>query len=360
MLSIETFSALLDGIDVLVCGLTPVGFIWHFNRRCEQATGLTRDDAVGKDWREIFATRERHEDVAALWQQVTCGQTHRPYEAICRNNRRIRWHFSKWQPAPEGIEQGLCASGIDVTQEREALARAREVERTIALAHLAAGLAHEIRNPLNNASLQLKVAERHLTGSNDGVKDAIRAAGAEIRRTAELLDDFLIFARPEALKLDRVDLRALAARAIGRKAKLAMKAGVEIDLLPGPSPLIEGDEHRIGQAVDNLLTNAIEAASPSPGGRVQLCIEMANNAACLLVEDNGPGLPAPDAPIFDAFFSTKPRGTGMGLAIVQRVALDHGGSITAARRRDWTVFRLALPIVFGALPLASSESLPKL
>ena len=106
---------------------------------------------------------------------------------------------------------------------------------------------------------------------------------------------------------------------------------------------IEIDGAKVEQVLLNVLQNAIEAA-PAGGGAVVVRVRRQPRRALIEVEDDGPGLPSPDAPIFDAFFSTKPQGTGLGLAIAHRIVTDHGGTIDVTSRPGSTVFRITLPL----------------
>jgi signal transduction histidine kinase len=98
------------------------------------------------------------------------------------------------------------------------------------------------------------------------------------------------------------------------------------------------------QAVLNLLKNAIDAVAATDGGRVVLRTRREPRHGIIEVEDDGAGLPSPEAPIFDAFYSTKAQGTGLGLAIVHRVVSDHGGTVSVDSRAGRTIFRVALPL----------------
>ena len=338
---------LLDSMTMIVCGLDRSGHIVAANDRCRRLTGL--DGAlIGRDWREIFASAERHDQVTSLWASVTPEGGTGEFEALCRTGRRLRWQFSRWRGGDDGA---LCAVAVDVTDERDRLARRRAVERVTALANLGAGLAHELRNPLNSASLQLTLAERKLARAGAaaaGAGDPIGQAMREIDRAAALLDDFLAFARPEPLAIARVELGGVVARAIARVRARAQAHGVELVVGAGPAMAAEADGARLEGALVQLLTNAIDA-SVGIADEVTVSWTCAGNALSLEVADRGAGLPSESAPIFDPFFTTKPGGTGLGLAIVERVAHDHGGSVEVERTGGTTVFRLRLPIIVGVL-----------
>jgi PAS domain S-box-containing protein len=341
---------LIDGLEILICGLDDDGTIHLFNRPCERLTGLARDDVVGRSWLDMFAIGQRAEHVIALWREARDETPAGPFEALCRNGKNVRWQFSRWERG--GVARvSLWAVGIDVTREREALVRARELERMVALGNLVAGLAHELRNPLNGALLQLALADRSL-GRTDAAaaapaSAAIAQAGSEMRRIASLLDDFLVFVRPQPVHLERTDVRQIVERAVERGGPKAQAAAVSVVIEPGAEALAEVDASRVEAGVYHLLANAIDAASRATDREVRIRIAVHANTTAIEVEDHGAGIPSEDAPIFEPFFTTKEGGTGLGLAIVQRVAADHGGSITYERRDGATVFRLELPIVGG-------------
>src|SRR5579863_9051227 len=119
-LASKSLEHLLDGLDVLVCGLDADGRIVHSNRSCEKMIGISRGKLRGRRWLEIFAQPERHEGILDLWSQAASGMTPPPFEALCGNERRIRWRFSRWRPV-RSRGDGLCALGFDVTDDRAEL-----------------------------------------------------------------------------------------------------------------------------------------------------------------------------------------------------------------------------------------------
>ena len=112
--------------------------------------------------------------------------------------------------------------------------------------------------------------------------------------------------------------------------------------LPPAEVILEVDVERIQQLLLNLVQNAIEALEPQGGGRIVIRARRRTRSVVIEVEDDGPGLPD-DAPIFDAFYSTKANGTGLGLAIAHRIALDHDGTIDVSSQPGRTCFTLVLP-----------------
>ncbi len=222
--------------------------------------------------------------------------------------------------------------------------RTAQLEKLTAIQTLSAGLAHEVRNPLNAAKLQLELLERRLR-RNDGdsrLLDAAELVHMEIGRLGKLLDEFLAFARPADLNPTRSDVVALARHVVELERPGAQLRAIEL-VVRSPDRPVEAtiDAPKIHQVVQNLLRNAIEA-SPR-GGRVVVVIEPVETGVAIRVRDQGPGVP-PEvlARIYEPFFSTKPGGTGMGMAIVHSLVTLHGGEIQVSSDGA-TEFAVVLP-----------------
>jgi signal transduction histidine kinase len=216
------------------------------------------------------------------------------------------------------------------------------------LGTLAAGLAHEVRNPLNAANLQLAVLDRRLARQPPdlaGAHDASRIAATEIARLAMLVDDFLKYAKPQPPDATRGDLRETVQIVVEMLQPEATSAGIAMTFDAPREVFASFDPARMSQVVHNLVRNAIEATPPD--GTIHVRVAEHDDHAAIEVEDSGPGLPATDAPIFEPFFTTKAKGSGLGLAIVSRIVTDHGGDVVVHRRSGRTVFAVKLPIREG-------------
>jgi signal transduction histidine kinase len=175
--------------------------------------------------------------------------------------------------------------------------------------------------------------------------DAVRVVTDEIQRLASLVTEFLDFARPQPLAKKELSLRGLCERVLRLVAQEARDAQVElIGDLPPQDVLVHADGPKLEQVLLNVVRNAIEALAPLGSGNVTLHARRQPRHAQVEIEDDGPGVTSPDAPIFDAFYSTKPNGTGLGLAIAHRIVSDHAGSIVAESRPGHTLFRITLPL----------------
>jgi PAS domain S-box-containing protein len=339
---------------VLVVGLDAEGSVRLFNREAERVTGLGRDEVLGTPFVETLVPEPLRQEHGAIFASSIAGQPMGDVlESAVRTRagkvRDVRWQLA-YSPAGEGShDEVVCfAIGQDVTDENALASRVRQAEKLAAVGTLAAGLAHEIRNPLNGAQLHVTFLERGLKKAHVQDPDTLEAVGVvreEIKRLSALVSEFLDFARPKPLSKQRVSLLALATHVSKLVAPDAEKSRAEVRLdLPSADILLDLDPARIEQVLLNLLRNAIDAVETTDGGAVILRVRRKPRHAVIEVEDEGPGLPSPEAPVFDAFFSTKPQGTGLGLAIAHRIVVDHEGAIAVESRPGRTVFRVTLPI----------------
>jgi PAS domain S-box-containing protein len=342
-LSEARYGEIVEKAEALITTFDHHGRVLLFNGKCERLTGLSRTAAHGASWLEIFVHPADHSQVRTQHQRALSGQAAVSYEGTLPSitpQCRVRWNFTT---LPDGAPSALCAIGIDVSNEHELGIRTRRAERMAALGTMAAGLAHEIRNPLNSAHLQLSMAERRLQRGDtevESVKAAVTTAAAELERLGALVQDFLQFAQPQALQLTPMDLRRTLESGLARLAQRAHGKGVSMRVLPGEAVLAEADPDKVEELLLNLARNAIEAVGT--GGHVELSARAQGPYAELVVWDDGPGF-ASDAPVFAPFFTTKEHGTGLGLAIVHRIAMDHGGQVSVQSVPGDTRFTVSLP-----------------
>jgi signal transduction histidine kinase len=317
---------LIESVPAFVLALDEEGRITTWNRQLERTTGLSRREMLGTAGRDLVGEDDRPRDLP-----VKSGPA-----------RRVRWNRSEVSTG-DG-KRILYAVGIDVTDEQEMLRRMMRSERLAAVGTMAAGLAHEVRNPLNSASLQLTLLERRMERGDDPSTTApiTRIIKSEIARLDHLVRDFLAFSRPRPLEPAPVDLTELVASVVDliRPEASAAKVSVSVEV-PAGMPKAFGEAERLRQVLLNLTRNAVEAIG-AVGGQVQIRARAAEREVLLEVEDDGPGFPE-ELPVFDAFFTTKEQGTGLGLALVHRIVTDHGGTIRVSSRPGRTCFTLTLP-----------------
>ena len=241
---------------------------------------------------------------------------------------------------------------------RESHEQLRRADRLSALGEVAAGLAHEIRNPLASVKGALEIlASRAQGGSPDAEFAGI--AGRDLARIDRLVSEFLTYARPRQPERRVSDLHGTVEHVVALLRPEAQRAGVIVEndrraLLP--ALLI--DTEQIEQVLFNVVLNALQASST--GTRVRIREDIEGDTAVIDVIDQGPGIaPEHAGRIFDPFFTTKARGTGLGLAISQRIVAAHGGTIEALPGpTSGTDIRIRLPLS-GAAGEAASRLVAK-
>lgn len=338
---------------VMIVGLDRRGQIRLFNREAERVTGLGREEVLDKRFVDVLVAEPFQEEHSLLLSSIldqrgTARAAHDLDSVVptrASKLREVRWQLA-YAPGHED-DVVVFAIGRDTTDENALALRVRQSEKLAAIGTLAAGLAHEIRNPLNGAQLHATFLERGLrkSGASSEQLDAVRVVTDEIRRLGDLVSEFLDFARPKALDLKPWSLRSICERSLQLVSPVAEKQNTKVHFDAPAYDIVFGiDGGKIEQVLLNLLQNAIEAVGDGGQGSVTLRFRRKPRHALIEVQDNGPGLSDPDAPIFDPFFSTKPLGTGLGLSIVHRVVTDHGGIIDVESQPGKTIFRVSLPI----------------
>jgi signal transduction histidine kinase len=210
-------------------------------------------------------------------------------------------------------------------------------------------MAHEVRNPLNSANLQLEVLMRRLDRGEarpETIRPVAQLVRDEIKRLEHLVNDFLAFAQPRPLETRPTDVGELCRGVLLLVSHEAEAAKIAATAALDPVPLVDADPERLKQVLLNLVRNAIEAM-PS-GGALTLRTRRGDGGRSVEIDvsDTGQGF-ADEAPIFDAFFTTKVAGTGLGLTIVHRIVADHGGTVRVRSRPGDTTFTISLPAGAG-------------
>ncbi|MBI2817327.1 MAG: HAMP domain-containing protein [Acidobacteria bacterium] len=239
-----------------------------------------------------------------------------------------------------------------VRQLRESREKLHEAHRTqmsraehlATLGELAAGLAHEIRNPLAGIAGVIEVIGRDLP-ENSPAREVWKEVQQEMRHIQRILNDLLDYARPRLPDIRPADLNTTAEHAVKLARQQVLSRPIEIDLITAPDlPPVEHDSGQMQQVLLNLLLNAIQAIESS--GRIDLQLQSRDNCAVVTVTDTGRGIDPGQLPnIFRPFFTTKGKGTGLGLSLAQRIVQAHNGRIeVASTRGTGTRFSVWLPL----------------
>jgi len=345
---------LVEVTDVLVFAVDTEDKVALMNRKAASMVNTMPDHALGRPFLESWMPVEDRgpmraalagtRDMGAGSQPPRGAGHHRAYEVetgfvdqsvTSTARRRVRWHLSR-SPDPHGLVYGI---GIDITERRALEKRAADAEALSAMGELAMNLAHEIRNPLNAAVLQLHLLNRNLDRleaeepKRAALKDRVRIVGDEIGRLNRLLTEFLELARPRGIAREPVHLPRLVDEVLDLEAESAKGRGIEIVRQISEEGCVAiGDREKLKQVTINIVVNALEAMKQ--GGVLTATVRHAGESVVMTFEDTGPGIePVVLASVFDPFFTTKEAGTGLGLSIVRKIVDQHGGEVVIESER---------------------------
>jgi PAS domain S-box-containing protein len=342
------------------------GIINYVNDEFCRISKYSREELLGQDHRIINSGYHPKEFIRDLWTTIAAGQV---WKGELRNRAKdgsIYWVDTTIVPFlnSEGKPYQYVAIRHDITQrklaEEQVLQQAAELQRAAQLSfvgELAAGLAHEIKNPLAGIQGGVDILIRR-RDKNDPEREALEGMRHEVERIDSTVRALLDRARPRLVAVKASSLTDIVGRAVNlARAQLtsAVARGhrVSIEFEPPDDPMtIPIDPAQIEDAVLNLIINAIEAADGD--GQVKIRVARSQNdraenledEAVVEVSDNGRGISEEDLTrIFNPFFTTRPGGTGLGLPAVRRIARAHGGRIEVKTSLGkGSTFSLHLPI----------------
>ena len=334
------FNAIQEGIIVT----DAKGRITYLNGAACELFGLETSDAIGKRLDE----RVRGLD----WQSLTqsAGPISRDMEIFYPANRFINFYIvpliieSRDSVAGNGVSGPRSATAAtaeqvghamilrDITESRRSAQETIESERLNALTLLAAGVAHEIGNPLNSLHIHLQLMERKVREFDDNAKaelqDSIDVARSEIGRLDSIVTQFLRAIRPSRPQLHPENVNTIVEEAVRffapeiRDRDVAVEQELRSDL-----PLLQIDRDQMKQAFYNVIKNSLEAMKRR--GSLRIHTDMDDKHVLISFIDSGGGMSPEDlSRVFEPYFTTKPFGTGLGLLIVRRIVREHGGELS--------------------------------
>ncbi len=347
---------LVEETNALIVGVTPDGVVTLVNATAERVTGWARSTVLGRDW---FGTMVPRDAYAEAWQTfrdfVAAGAPHdmeTPIVTVAGEERLVAWRFGGVREDDRLV--GVVLFGIDTTERRQAEAArgayeqvARRSEKLVALGTLAAGLAHELNNPVGIISSRIELMLLEGGGLPDDVRGDLEVLHRHAQRVARLAQRLLSFSRQSSGERALLSVNAIVDDTLLLVAKQLTKGGVDLHVELEPDlPAVEGDANALQQVLVNLVTNARDAMA----GRGEIHIRTRaigrRKQVELCVSDTGPGiLPEQAARIFDAFYTTKPSGTGLGLSISEGIVREHGGTISVqSAPGHGAAFVITLPV----------------
>jgi PAS domain S-box-containing protein len=345
---------LLDSANALILGIDRTWRITVCNRALLELTGTTRDDVLGRDARDLLAGDQR-QSLTSAFSAALAGQ-HLAAVTIMLPTRRgpVR---SMWSVAPVGRsgQQGHIEAVVAIGQDQSKIDQLQQqiirAERLATLGELAAGVVHELNNPLTSITVYAEYLVRKLEaqGVEQGDVEKLRRIGASAQRILRFSRDLVQYARPSGKESESVDLAAVVRQSVSICEHLVERGGITLTIdVDREMPVIQAVAGQLEQVLINLITNAVHAVEQ--GGEVVVRAARADQHTVMIeVSDSGPGVPDADRErIFEPFFTTKAdgKGTGLGLPIVRNIVEQHRGQISVGRSDlGGAAFRVVIPIV---------------
>lgn len=285
--------------------------------------------------------------LAAVLPQMLSGQVLRAFEfrMVHADGRRFRWFSQTNVPLrnESGDVTGVQCIAHDITDRRAMQEQIARAERLADLGRMAANIAHEIRNPIGAIVNSINVLRQPHALRDHRLLDIV---SEEADRLNTIIADFLMFARPPA----RVAVACDVAELLHTTVLLFRRGGkswdhVEVGIsCPPELPAVLADPNQMRQVLWNLLVNAVEATPVPQPVDIEASLSEDGQTVTISVIDDGPGVPEPED-VFEPFYTTKPHGTGLGLAVVARIVRDHGGFVGVENTRGRGArFTVGLPV----------------
>jgi signal transduction histidine kinase len=352
----EIFSALKDNVDQLMANLQDGLMLFTRDSRVvlvsasvERFLGRPRGEMLGRTAQEVFSNRS---PLGALLLEAF--ERRRPLgqrEIESPSGRRVQLSLDFIQ------EKTTQIGALLIMRDTESVRRLEdEIEmsrRLSASGRLTRGVAHEVKNPINAIVLHLHLLQNKLQQMDPGTRRHVDIIGNEIHRLDRVVQILVDFTRPRDLKLEEVDLRRLLEDVAALAAPDAAQHGVAIVRdLPKQPLLIKADLDFMKQAILNVVINGIQAMNE--GGQLTITARRDDMMVVTEIRDTGPGIPKDvQEKIFELYFTTKPEGSGIGLAQTYQVMQWHYGTVDfETHEGEGTTFRLRMPLAESGLGAA--------
>src|SRR5882724_8412160 len=323
----EIFNTLQEG--VLVIGAD--GAIEYANAAAHRLIGLGADELTGQTlWRLVPRLRSSLD--SALDDAAALPVVSREFELTYPEPRSLRLYMVPFRGEGKSAARRFAVILSDVTRDRQSTEQRIEDERTSSILLLAAGVAHELGNPLNSLTIHLQLIERKLkklkaSKEAEAVADSLRVCRGEVQRLDGIISNFLEAIRPRPPDLSEVNLGQVGAGRLRFQQREFADRGIEVEAeTPDALPPVMADRNQLKQVFFNITKNAMEAMQP--GGKLKIKSRADDDSVFLLFGDSGAGIKQEDlVRLYQPYHTTKPGGHGLGLMVVQRIMREHGGQV---------------------------------
>ncbi|NOZ63986.1 MAG: PAS domain-containing protein [Caldiserica bacterium] len=293
----------------------------------------------------------REGDVFPLWETLKKEEREEGEVKIDGATPRYLWF---WKTA---WAENILFSFLDITEQKQREEDRIWKDKFSSFQYLAAGVAHELGNPLNALKIHADLMERMMNkGEEEKAREHLRVIKEEILRLESIVQDFLDVLRPIHLSLSEMRVEEVIKSTLELFLPAMQEKGVicEIKLSESTPPLLL-DRERLKQALINILNNALHATGRN--GKIVVSTGEQKGFVHIVITDDGEGIPASAlAHIFEPFFTTREKGMGLGLTITQRIVKAHGGSIEVkSKPGKGTITTISLPIKRTQVPLPAKR-----
>jgi signal transduction histidine kinase len=359
-------SRLIESAGALIMGIDRTWRIAVYNRAMAELTGFSREEVVGSDLRDLLNDLPGR---APLITALTAALHGAEYSAVPidlprRGGTPVRtvWTIAPVgraarlvgapPPAGEGLVEAVVMIGQDQSRVHDLQQQVIRAERLATIGELAAGVVHELNNPLTSITVYAEYLQRKLgaQGSDPNDLEKLRRIGASAQRILRFSRELVQYARPANAEVEAADLSAVVEQSLSFCEHLFEPDEVELRRDLRPVPPVSAVKGQFEQVIINLLTNAVHAISGR--GVIEVRVRRTSPAHIALeIGDSGPGVaPGDRARIFEPFFTTKPdgKGTGLGLSIVRNIVEQHRGEISVGESHlGGAQFVVSLPTASG-------------
>jgi PAS domain S-box-containing protein len=340
---VETYSGnIIDNVSDAIIVFDQVAGIKIFNSAAEKLSNLKKDEVLGTSPSRLFSEPDGHKILSesSLLQHVNCvfsGQT--KYLLI-----------SKSCFFDSGGVENIILVMRDLTHQKRLEEQVEREKRLTAMGELASGVAHEIRNPLNTIGTIIQQLKKDFEPKRDSDEyhELAGLVASEVKRINETIQDFLRFARPEPIQVQPFQVEILFRQLVKQYHYLMKERQINLDIVLNWKGEVLWDHGQILQIFMNIIQNAVDAIGEN--GSILISLNKINDRMLeIRVNDDGPGMSDKiRSNIFNLYFTTKAKGTGIGLSIVQRIVYEHGGIIMVeSDKLKGSSFIIHLPIRFN-------------